>query len=274
MRWFHLLAMAWLAAMNAQARDTLNPWAKAVRPAPGVAQAIGNYAAGCLQGGQALPSTATGLLAMRPKRNRHYGHPLIIALLQELGREISAAGHGVVLVGDIAMPRGGPMPTYHVSHQSGLDVDIWFELLPHGSQLTVAERNTKSLLSFVDWPNKTLLPAWGKAQTALIELSAKKPQVERVFVSAVVKQHLCTVARGDRSWLRKVRPWWGHRDHLHVRLACPETSPHCKAQRPLPPGEGCGKALDWWLGAKRSKSSSSKSSSARLPALCKSVLTK
>ena len=33
-----------------------------------------------------------------------------------------------MLVGDMAQPRGGPMSFGHVSHQGGLDVDIWFRL--------------------------------------------------------------------------------------------------------------------------------------------------
>ena len=46
-----------------------------------------------------------------------------------------------------------------------------------------------------------------------------------------------------------MRPWWGHDDHFHVRLACPADSPECTPQAPLPPGDGCD-ALAWWFDPK------------------------
>jgi murein endopeptidase len=50
----------------------------------------------------------------------------------------------------------------------------------------------------------------------------------------------------DRAWLHRVRPWWGHDHHFHLRLACPGDSPDCVAQDPLPPGDGCNE-LAWWF---------------------------
>jgi penicillin-insensitive murein endopeptidase len=44
-----------------------------------------------------------------------------------------------------------------------------------------------------------------------------------------------------------VRPWWGHADHIHVRLACPSNSIQCKSQKPPPPGSGCDRWLDQWV---------------------------
>ena len=32
------------------------------------------------------------------------------------------------------------------------------------------------------------------------------------------------------KWILKIRPWYGHHDHYHVRLKCPEKSPHCVTQ--------------------------------------------
>ena len=70
----------------------------------------------------------------------------------------------------------------------------------------------------------------------------------RVFVAAPIKKALCEASGpGDRGWLRKVRPWYGHRDHLHVRLNCPNGASGCAAQRPPPPGDGCGAELLSWL---------------------------
>jgi penicillin-insensitive murein endopeptidase len=88
---------------------------------------------------------------------------------------------------------------------------------------------------------------WTPAHGALIRAAAEDPKVQRVFVNAAIKKALCREAGGDGDWLNKVRPYWGHDYHFHVRLACPSDSPDCKPQDPVPPEEGCGKDLDWWF---------------------------
>ena len=50
---------------------------------------------------------------------------------------------------------------------------------------------------------------------------------------------------GDRSWLNKVRPWYGHNTHFHVRLNCLPGDTACEAQDPPPPGDGCAEAREW-----------------------------
>jgi penicillin-insensitive murein DD-endopeptidase len=47
--------------------------------------------------------------------------------------------------------------------------------------------------------------------------------------------------------LSKVRPWWGHDWHFHVRIACPPDSPLCKQQPPTGLSDGCGQELASWL---------------------------
>jgi penicillin-insensitive murein endopeptidase len=32
-----------------------------------------------------------------------------------------------------------------------------------------------------------------------------------------------------------------------MRLFCPSAQPECQGQAPPPPGDGCGKELDWWF---------------------------
>jgi penicillin-insensitive murein endopeptidase len=109
---------------------------------------------------------------------------------------------------------------------------------------------------------------WSERIPALLELAASDPHVARIFVNAVVKQQLCqaSVAANlsppakertgptakDRAWLGKLRPWWGHNEHFHVRLACPADSPECQGQPPLPAGDGC-EELEWWLSPETAK---------------------
>jgi Penicillin-insensitive murein endopeptidase len=55
--------------------------------------------------------------------------------------------------------------------------------------------------------------------------------------SGAIKKALCRETTGDRTWLHKVRPWWGHDYHFHVRLFCPADSAECEQQDPPPPGD-------------------------------------
>ena len=81
----------------------------------------------------------------------------------------------------------------------------------------------------------------------MIKAAAEDPKVERIFVNAAIKKALCREAGKDRAFLHKVRPWWGHNYHFHVRMGCPAGSPECKGQDPAGEAEGCGKDLDYWF---------------------------
>jgi penicillin-insensitive murein endopeptidase len=221
-------------------------WQSVHTPSPGKPQAIGGYAHGCLAGGQSLPLEGVGYQVMRPSRHRYFGHSTLVDYLQGLGRRAQAAGLGVVNIGDMAQPRGGPMPTGHASHQIGLDVDVWLRLdlpaLPrdrrdHLTELTVIDRDTLQLL-----PGR-----WSQTQAELLHQAARDPRVDRIFVNPVIKSALCRqTALGDRAWLGRIRPWYSHHDHFHVRLSCPADSPLCEPQKPLPPGDGCDEDLVSW----------------------------
>jgi penicillin-insensitive murein endopeptidase len=78
-----------------------------------------------------------------------------------------------------------------------------------------------------------------------LRLATEDPRVDRIFVHPTIKAALCRMP--DRSWLHKIRPWYGHDEHFHVRLACPADSPDCTGQAPVPSGDGCDASLAWWL---------------------------
>jgi penicillin-insensitive murein endopeptidase len=218
-------------------------------PAPGAAAPHGSHHRGCLAGAVALPETGPYWQAMRLSRNRHWGHPATIAFIGRLGRRAAAAGWPRLLVGDIGQPRGGPMPGGHRSHQLGLDADIWLRL-PGPAPLSRAAREELASVSVVRADRLAVNGAWRAEHAALIRLAAEDPAVERVFVNPAIKRALCQAApAADSGWLRKVRPWWGHDSHIHVRLACPEGAAGCLAQGPPSPGDGCGAELDWWFTA-------------------------
>jgi len=217
-------------------------------PATGPPQAIGSYVRGCLSGAIALPADGPNWQVMRPSRNRAWGHPVLIAFLERLAQKLpSEAGWPGLLVGDIAQPRGGPMLTGHGSHQIGLDADIWLTPMPN-RRLSPAERDALSATDVVARNGRDIDPAaWTPQHRLLLEAVAREPLVERVFVNPAIKRALCREGGPERAWMAKIRPWWGHNYHFHVRLYCPSGSPQCHGQTPPPPGDGCGRELDWWF---------------------------
>ena len=88
---------------------------------------------------------------------------------------------------------------------------------------------------------------WTPEHMALIKAAAEEPEVERIFVNPAIKKAICRDARGDRTWLTKVRPMYGHNYHFHVRIACPAGDATCESQAPVPPGDGCDASLAWWF---------------------------
>jgi penicillin-insensitive murein endopeptidase len=114
--------------------------------------------------------------------------------------------------------------------------------------LTLQEREEMSATMVVADSRKEVDPkVWTPAHLAIIRAAAEDPLVERIFVNAAIKKKLCEQAGPDRAWLQRVRPWWQHDYHFHVRIKCPGDSPECKRQDPAPAGDGCGKELDWWF---------------------------
>ena len=230
-------------ADNTPAQDLFGSVAS---PAPLSAQSIGSYSRGCLAGGEALPINGRGWQVMRLSRNRNWGHPLLVAYLERLARDARSIGWPGLLVGDLSQPRGGPMLTGHASHQIGLDADIWLTPMP-SRVLTPQEREEMSAISMLRDPLNVDRARWTPMHTQLIKLASSYPEVERIFVHPAIKQMLCDQAGGDRLWLAKVRPWWGHYYHFHIRLGCPRGAGSCRGQAPVTADDGCGAELDNWF---------------------------
>jgi penicillin-insensitive murein DD-endopeptidase len=237
-----------LGTSRASSDGRLNLWSEIETPLAGMPHVIGGVAHGCLVGAAELPPDGPGYAAIRLSRHRNFGHPMLVHYIETLGRATAAAGLPVFYVGDMAQPRGGPLPFGHASHQTGLDADIWFTLQTRAS-LPPAAREDVELPSMLLANYREIDPRrFGARQIKLLRLAASAPEVERIFVNPVIKAALCrTAGSADRDWLARVRPWFGHDEHFHVRLKCPEDSPACEAQRPVPEGDGCGAELASWL---------------------------
>ena len=217
-------------------------------PSAMATESFGFYSKGCLAGAASLPVDGPTWQAMRLSRNRHYGHPALVSYLERLSS--TAARSGIwpgLLIGDMSQPRGGPMPSGHASHQIGLDADIWFRPMPQ-TRLTATQRETYPFRSVLKKGSyyKVDDTIWNDHYTNLLKLAASDPLVQRIFVNPGIKRKLCETVAGDRRWMNKIRPFYGHDEHFHVRLFCQPGSVGCTAQASTGKGDGCDE-LDYWF---------------------------
>ena len=274
-------------------------WSKAKKPSKHTAQSIGSYAGGCLQGGQLLSETGKGYTSIRRFRNRFYAHPHTLEVVQSLGRWVADLKMRTLEIGDLSQPRGGLMTYGHRSHQSGLDVDLWFGY-PPSLQTHVEKqvkkfkkglkdskkmsRKQKNQLFDLEHPSVLMKKreqidpkTWSDRHLILLYLATLDPRVERIFVHWQIKSKLCSLHKKKQldhvlknakayfkkkepnfdlnhdQWLRKIRPWYGHHQHFHIRLACPSDSPKCTPQTPLPNTAGCDRQFAWFSFAAQRK---------------------
>ena len=258
-------------------------FARKLLPAAMPPRVIGFYTKGCLAGGEALPITGDTWQVMRLSRNRYWAHPDMVALVKRLSVKVHKdAGWPGILVGDMGQPRGGPTLTGHASHQVGLDADIWLTPMPDHLLSREEREETSATMAVRDDRLDVDPKVWTPGHLDLIRDAAQEPSVQRIFVNAAIKKALCREAKGDRSWLSKVRPWWGHDYHFHIRIKCPPGSPECKGQPDQGTGEGCSKSdFAYWFKDSIIHPKPSKEppkppthgmTMAALPAACKAVL--
>ncbi len=139
------------------------------------------------------------------------------------------------------------MPSGHASHQIGLDADFYFRRLPiHSPPLTLNQAINIEAYSMLNTAQTEIGENWHEENVEVLKTAARHEVVERIFVHYVIKKRLCQTHTGE-SWLSKIRPWWGHHYHFHVRLKCPENNPHCIPQSKPSNQDGCDETLDWWF---------------------------
>ena len=242
------LAAVTLLPSGAVAEAVKYKFAAKKNPAALAPAAHGAYAKGCVAGGAKLAETGPGWQAMRLSRNRNWGHPDLIAFVERFSNRVQQIGWPRLYVGDISQPRGGPMRSGHRSHQIGLDVDIWLRK-PMDRLLSRKEREKISSHIVTTKDGLGVNRHWTQSHHQVLKAAASDPGVARIFVNPAIKQELCwsEPRDTDRTWLRKIRPWYGHNAHFHVRMNCPAGSPDCVAQAPIPAGDGCGNDLAWWF---------------------------
>ncbi len=230
-----LLALLLAAPAHAQLPTRLQP------------RIVGGPGPGCIQGAIELPPEGPGYRTIRMSRSHFWGHPDTIAALQLLARQAQSAGIGDLYMNDISKPRGGPFPGVHASHMLGLDADVWLDIRPK-PPMTPAQRDAVEVETLVRPDGRGVVPAlWTPQHVTLLRLAATLPGVDRILVNAAIKQQLCRDATGDRTWLRRIRPWYGHASHMHIHFRCPANQPECVDAAPPPGTEACDASLQWWF---------------------------
>ena len=266
MRMFWVWGVSCCFVVGAAAFNTLEP-------TPGPSESIGSYTNGCLAGAVELPLDSVGFQLVRPSRSRFFAHESTREFMHWYGTQIVESGVDVVLVGDLSEARGGPMPSGHVSHQIGLDIDIWFSRPEYARyrSMTRDERENVTFAYMVEGDESIVRKHWSVDQVNMLRLAAMAPGMERILIHPVIKREICeTTPESQRAWMRKLRPWWGHKAHFHVRMRCSQNDPDCVAQAPTPRGDGCDD-LDWWF-PMPPRSPELNANSLKLPARCADIL--
>ncbi len=225
---------------------------------PGLTGAVGHYSKGTLHQGVPLPIAGSDHYQLFPtrcsKHANHFGHKKVVAAVQDAARRVRQHYPKAprVPVGDLSHRRGGPIPE-HLSHQNGLDVDVYFlrrrPLLPCAEAPSYERRNPTTgrwevTPDFVSSWNWTLAASF-----------ARHPGVKTIFIGGLLRRHLGRWAtrhgiskKERRATMRKLhavycRPPRGtkmdtyrgnlcpHDDHIHVRFHCPKDSKGCRTRR-------------------------------------------
>jgi len=201
-----------------------------------------------------------------------------IDYIESLSKKVNEELNGTLLIADISQQTGGPILDDHSSHQMGLDADIllWQHPIAKNRTLTITERehiHSQSVLTSDEMKIDEF--KWDPINGEILKVAASDPRVERIFINPVIKRRLCTDYSGE-LWLGKLRPWYGHDGHFHVRLRCPEGNSLCESQKPIEiTGDGCGGDLDSWFradGRIKKKRKSGPSVQKKLPAECAAIM--
>lgn len=243
-----------------------------------ITESIGSYTAGCIRNSVPLPSDGEGFQVIRPGRGRFYANPETIDYIKSLASKVNGELHGIILIGDVTQKTGGPMPDDHSSHQTGLDADILFWQHPIALRrpLTGLERAHIHPQSVLTEDERGIDEfKWDSRIGGILKLAASDERVDRIFVNPIIKRKICVEYPGEK-WLGKIRPWYGHDGHFHVRLKCPPNDRLCEPQEPIDTSDdGCGSDLASWFrtdGRIKAQKSTGRISRPRLPDECIAIL--
>ena len=223
-----------------------------------------------------LPINGKTWQVMRLSRNRNWGHPNLIKFLERFAEKAPKVGwtrpdgrrHGAAARrpdADRPLEPSGRARRRHLVHaDAGPRADA------PGARGDVGDQHRRRRLEGRESRRS------GRRRTShLLKTAAQDKEVERVLVNPAIKKALCRDVKGDRSWLHKVRPVYGHNYHFHVRISCPAGQEGCKTQ---PDDAGRRRLRQGSRGVVQERPSEARSGGrppikmSALPAACRQVL--
>ena len=188
---------------------------------------------------------------MRLSRNRNWGTPELVAFIEHFAEDARRfEGWPGLLVGDMSPTARRPdadrprQPSGRPRCRSLVLAECRAKVLSRQER----ENTSAHLARHRTTSARSIPPPGATITNMLLKRAASFGEVERIFVHPAIKQKLCQLSAKDldRSWLAKIRPFWGHNDHFHVRIKCPEGMASCKTQAPVTGDIGCGKQVANW----------------------------
>lgn len=201
---------------------------------PGRTGAIGTPNHGVLVDPIEIRSDAPGIRWLR-SNDRHWATARLAGAVERAAAEVAREDPGELLCVADASPRGGgsPLPP-HLSHRSGVDVDLPFYVTtldgaPVDSPgfIHVGADGLAQDEAHDRWLRFDVAREWLLVKALLEDPEAR---VQWLFVSDVVQAKLIewALARGEpletvrraRATMLQPKPGGIHDDHVHVRVAC------------------------------------------------------
>ncbi len=201
---------------------------------PAFDQAVGYYygnatlgVGGSLLHAAELPEKGQGFRQKSGSRAGRFATDHAVHFIESLAAQlVQNQVIDLLVIGDIAKKDGGNFPG-HVSHQSGLDIDIGF--LPSGHQQNDLERFPGN-----DIAGDHVSSQFGLIQNwHLVSAAFNTGSTYLILAHPAVKKAFCQMAAKSpdpsqyNAMLSQIVPDVTHFDHFHFRLKCPVSSPRC-----------------------------------------------
>lgn len=139
-----------------------------------------------------------------------------------------------VLVGNLSARAGGQLAP-HKTHQSGRDVDLSYIAKASGQgALAWQQMSADNLDAELTWALLKLLDKYAEVEVVFIDREIQKLLLDHALKTGTIRKNrlaswlqvAATEGPGDAA--PKVKHVSGHRDHLHVRFACPDGQKRCQ----------------------------------------------
>jgi penicillin-insensitive murein DD-endopeptidase len=196
------------------------------------AQSIGPPNSGRLSGAARLRGSRT----LRQREGSHsWGMPQLVHLLQHSATEVSRKHRGSqMLVGDLSGRTGGHLDR-HNSHQTGRDADVGFYVMNSKGKPMAVKRfipfdeagNARDApgVRFDEARNWTMIEAMLKDEKATVRYLFIANALRGKLLAHATKKHTPKeLYERAASVMMSPRDADLHDDHIHVRIACPEST--------------------------------------------------